>query len=340
MKNLSENSDFEKELFDFNISSFAEKALDSFYFQYKENAVYRQYVDLVGISPTSVKTFQDIPFLPIRFFKSHQVVTGQWEPESIFESSGTTGTINSRHYVKRLDLYRRSFLNGFLHFYGDPKDWCILALLPSYLERQNSSLVFMAEELINLSRHPDSGFYLDQFDVLSDTLRRLEDRGQKTILLGVTFALLDFSEIYPAQLNHTLIMETGGMKGRKKEITREEVHAQLQKQFGVDSIHTEYGMTELLSQAYSTGNGMLVSPPWMKVIVREEDDPLSIKDKAGADLSAGLINIIDLANRYSCSFIATDDLGVKHPDGRFEIIGRMDNSDLRGCSLMSRIPGI
>jgi len=340
LKNLSEYSDFEKELFDFNISSFAEKALDSFYFQYRDNDVYRQYVDLMRISPDSVKKVEDIPFLPIRFFKSHQVVTGQWEPESIFESSGTTGTVNSRHYVKRLDLYRRSFLNGFLHFYGDPMDWCILALLPSYLERQNSSLVYMAEELINLSRHPDSGFYLNQFDVLSDTLKRLEDQGQKTILLGVTFALLDFSEIFPLKLNHTIIMETGGMKGRKKEITREEVHAQLQKQFGVGSVHTEYGMTELLSQAYSTGNGMLVSPPWMKVILREEDDPLSIKDKAGAELGAGLINIIDLANRYSCSFIATDDLGVKHPDGRFEIIGRMDNSDIRGCSLMSRIPGI
>jgi phenylacetate-coenzyme A ligase PaaK-like adenylate-forming protein len=340
LKNLSEYSDFEKELFDFNISSFAEKALDSFYFQYRENGVYHQYVDLLGISVDSIKTVQDIPFLPIRFFKSHQVVAGQWGAERIFESSGTTGSVNSRHYVMRLDLYRQSFLNGFLHFYGDPKDWCILALLPSYLERQNSSLVYMAEELINLSQHPDSGFYLNQFDVLSDTLKRLEEQGQKTILLGVTFALLDFSEIYSMKLNHTIIMETGGMKGRKKEITREEVHTQLQKQFGVSSVHTEYGMTELLSQAYSTGNGLLVTPPWMKVILREEDDPLSIRDKAGADLGAGLINIIDLANRYSCSFVATDDLGVKHTDGRFEIIGRMDNSDIRGCSLMSRIPGI
>lgn len=340
MKNLSEYSDFEKELFDFNISSFADKALDSFYFQYRENLVYRQYVDLMGISPASVKKVQDIPFLPIRFFKSHQVMSGQWEPERIFESSGTTGTVNSRHYVKRLDLYRRSFLNGFLQFYGDPKDWCILALLPSYLERQNSSLVLMAEELIRLTQHPDSGFYLNQFDTLGDTLKRLENQQQKTILLGVTFALLDFSEICPMKLNHTIIMETGGMKGRKKEMTREEVHAQLQKQFGPGSVHTEYGMTELLSQAYSTGNGMLVSPPWMKIILREEDDPLSLKNKEGEDLAAGLINIIDLANRYSCSFIATDDLGLMHPDGSFEITGRMDNSDIRGCSLMSRILGI
>jgi hypothetical protein len=198
----------------------------------------------------------------------------------------------------------------------------------------------MAEELIKLSQHPDSGFYLSQFEVLSDTLKRLEHEGKKTILLGVTFALLDFSEIFPMELSHTIIMETGGMKGRKKEITREEVHAQLQGQFGVRSIHSEYGMTELLSQAYSTGNGLLTSPPWMKVILRAEDDPLSVRDNAGYDLESGLINIIDLSNRYSCSFIATDDLGIKHSDGKFEIIGRLDNSDIRGCSLMSRIPGI
>ncbi|MGL6267369.1 MAG: acyl transferase [Chitinophagaceae bacterium] len=340
MKNLSDYSDFEKELFDFNISAFAEKAMDSFYFQYRDNLVYRQYIDLMGISPASVKTVRDIPFLPIRFFKSHQVMTGQWEFERVFESSGTTGTVNSRHYVKHLDLYRQSFLNGFLHFYGDPKDWCILALLPSYLERQNSSLVFMAEELINLSQHPDSGFYLNQFEDLGNTLQRLEQMGQKTILLGVTFALLDFSEIYPMQLKHTIIMETGGMKGRKKEITREEVHAQLQNQFGISAVHTEYGMTELLSQAYSTGNGFLVTPPWMRVILREEDDPLSVKSQEGSDSGAGLINIIDLSNLYSCSFIATDDLGIMHQDGKFEIIGRMDNSDIRGCSLMSRIKGI
>jgi Acyl-protein synthetase, LuxE len=334
LKNLSEYSDFEKELFDFNISSFVDKALDCFHFQYRENSVYRQYVDLIGISPSSVKTVQDIPFLPIRFFKSHRVVAGKWEPEKIFESSGTTSTINSRHFVKSLDLYRKSFLNGFLQSYGDPKDWCIIALLPSYLERQNSSLVFMAEELIRLSQHPDSGFYLNQFDVLSNTLKRLEKERTKTILLGVTFALLDFSETHPMVLKHTIIMETGGMKGRKKEMTREEVHEQLKQQFGVSTVHSEYGMTELLSQAYSGGDGILASPPWMKMILRAEDDPLSVRDKTGSDLSSGLINIIDLANRYSCSFIATDDLGVMHADGRFEIIGRLDNSDLRGCSLL------
>lgn len=334
MKNLSEHSDFEKELFDFNISSFEEKALDSFHFQYRENEVYRQFADLTGILPSEVRTIKDIPFLPIRFFKSHKVMSGVFEPEAVFESSGTTSTGNSRHYVKSLDLYRRSFLNGFKQCYGNPVDWCILALLPSYMERQNSSLVLMADELIKLSGHPDSGFYLNQFESLKDTLLRLEKLGQKTILLGVTFALLDFSEACPIQLGHTIIMETGGMKGRKKEMTREEVHDQLKKQFGVSRIHSEYGMTELLSQAYSQGEGLLAAPPWMKILLRAEDDPFAVADQSGAELDTGLINIIDLANRYSCSFIATDDLGMKHEDGRIEVIGRMDNSDLRGCSLL------
>jgi len=334
LKNLSEHSDFEKELFDFNISSFEEKALDSFHFQYRENEVYRQFADLTGILPAEVRSIKDIPFLPIRFFKSHKVMSGFFEPEAVFESSGTTSTGNSSHFVKSLDLYRLSFLNGFKRKYGNPGDWCILALLPSYLERQNSSLVFMADELIKLSGHPDSGFYLNQFESLMDTLKRLEKQGQKTLLLGVTFALLDFSEVCPMRLDHTIIMETGGMKGRKKEMTREEVHVQLKSQFGVSRIHSEYGMTELLSQAYSQGEGLLATPPWMRILLRAEDDPLAVVDKSGRDLGSGLINIIDLANRYSCSFIATDDLGVKHKDGRFEIIGRMDNSDLRGCSLL------
>ena len=334
MKNLSEHNDFEKELFDFNISSFEDKALDSFHFQYRENEVYRQFADLTGVLPSEVRTIKDIPFLPIRFFKSHEVKTGVFEPDAVFESSGTTSTGNSRHFVKNLDLYRHSFLNGFKQYYGNPGDWCILALLPSYLERQNSSLVLMADELIKSSGHPDSGFYLNQFESLKHTLERLEKQGQQTILLGVTFALLDFSEACPMKLDYTVIMETGGMKGRKKEMTREEVHVQLKRQFGVSRIHSEYGMTELLSQAYSQGEGLLTTPPWMKILLRAEDDPLTVVDKSGRELSSGLINVIDLANRYSCSFIATDDLGVKHGDGRFEIIGRLDNSDLRGCSLL------
>jgi hypothetical protein len=334
LKNLSEHSDFEKELFDFNISSFEEKALDSFHFQYRENEVYRQFADLTGVLSTEVRAIKDIPFLPIRFFKSHRVMSGVFEPDVVFESSGTTSTGNSRHFVKSLDLYRLSFLNGFKRNYGNPGDWCILALLPSYLERQNSSLVLMAEELIQLSGHPDSGFYLSQFEALKQTLEKLEKQGQKTLLLGVTFALLDFSEACPMRLEHTIIMETGGMKGRKKEMTRDEVHDQLKKQFEVSRIHSEYGMTELLSQAYSLGEGLLATPPWMKILLRAEDDPLAVLDKSGRELGSGLINVIDLANRYSCSFIATDDLGIKHEDGRVEIIGRLDNSDLRGCSLL------
>jgi hypothetical protein len=309
--------------------------LDSFHFQYRENEVYRQFADLTGVLPYEVRTLKEIPFLPIRFFKSHEVKSGIFEPEAVFESSGTTNTVNSRHFVKDLGLYRRSFLAGFTQYYGNPVDWCILALLPSYLERQNSSLVLMADELIKLSGHPDSGFYLNQFESLKDTLEKLEKQGKQTILLGVTFALLDFSAACPMRLDHTIIMETGGMKGRKKEMTRDEVHDQLKKQFGVSRIHSEYGMTELLSQAYSQGEGLLTTPPWMKIMLRAEDDPLTIVDKSGRELSSGLINVIDLANRYSCSFIATDDLGVKLSDGRFEIIGRLDNSDLRGCSLLT-----
>jgi Acyl-protein synthetase, LuxE len=335
LKNLSEHNDFEKEMFDFNISSFEDKAMDCFHFQYRENEVYRQFADLTGVLPYEVRTLKEIPFLPIRFFKSHEVKSGIFEPEAVFESSGTTNTVNSRHFVKDLGLYRRSFLAGFTQYYGNPVDWCILALLPSYLERQNSSLVLMADELIKLSGHPDSGFYLNQFESLKDTLEKLEKQGKQTILLGVTFALLDFSAACPMRLDHTIIMETGGMKGRKKEMTRDEVHDQLKKQFGVSRIHSEYGMTELLSQAYSQGEGLLSTPPWMKIMLRAEDDPLTIVDKSGRELSSGLINVIDLANRYSCSFIATDDLGVKLSDGRFEIIGRLDNSDLRGCSLLT-----
>ena len=334
MKYLFENSEFEKELFDFNISSFEEKALDIFHFQYYANEVYRKYIDLIGVSPDAVKLLKDIPFLPIHFFKSHDVVSGDFVPELVFESSGTTNTVNSRHFVKSSSIYKKSFLNAFQQFYGDPQDWCILALLPSYLERQHSSLVVMAQELIDLTGHPDSGFYLNQYEALHKKLLELEKRRQKTLLLGVTFALLDFSDLYPMQLEYTIVMETGGMKGRKKELTRSEVHGHLKSQFGIISVHSEYGMTELLSQAYSRGEGLLSCPPWMKIILRAEDDPLSVTDGSGKDLHSGLINVIDLANRYSCSFIATDDLGIIHEDGRFEIVGRLDNSDIRGCSLM------
>jgi hypothetical protein len=253
----------------------------------------------------------------------------------IFESSGTTTTVNSRHLVKEVSLYKESFNRAFELFYGKPKDWCILALLPSYLERNNSSLVMMADTLIQQSKYPDSGFYLHNTDDLFEKLKQLESEKQKTLLLGVTFALLDFAEKYPLSLHCTTVMETGGMKGRKEEMTRQGVHQYLCKQFGLTAIHSEYGMTELLSQAYSSGNGIFKCPPWMKIVIRDEDNPLGIKFNQKNSSLNGAINIIDLANIYSCSFIATDDAGKLYPDGSFEIIGRLDYSDIRGCSLLT-----
>jgi hypothetical protein len=319
---------------DFNKSDFEDLALETFRFQYAGNRVYRSFCDLLRVDPEEVTSLARIPFLPISFFKSHRVVSGTFPDACVFESSGTTQSGNSRHHVKSLDLYRDSFMSCFRLFFGDPADWCILSLLPSYLERGNSSLVMMADALMEASGHPQSGFYLDQFDRLHGTLQQLESGGQKTILLGVTFALLDFSEQHPMDLHHTIVMETGGMKGRKREMTREEVHAQLKLQFGLASVHAEYGMTELLSQAYSFGDGLYRTPPWMRVLLREEDDPLSIVAAGNGAEASGIINIIDLANRDSCAFIATDDLGRLHKDGSFEVIGRIDNSDIRGCSLM------
>ncbi len=270
-----------------------------------------------------------IPALPISFFKTHTVTSTDFTPERIFESSGTTGSINSRHLVKEGAVYRRSFQQAFRLFYGDEKDWCILGLLPSYLERQNSSLVMMVDELIRSSGHPDGGFYLTDWEKLSVTLQKLEKQQQKTLLIGVTFGLLDFAEAYPQQLQHTVVMETGGMKGRRKELTRAEVHDLLMKGLGVTAVHSEYGMTELLSQAYSNGRGRFYCPPWMKVLVRDEEDPLAVRESG-----TGLLQVIDLANLYSCSFIATEDVGMVYPDGSFEVWGRLDNSDIRGCSLL------
>lgn len=315
---------------DFNCE---QKALNIFRFQYQYNIVYRNYVDIIGVTPNDVQSLAAIPFLPIRFFKTHKVVATNFTPQLIFESSGTTQTINSIHYVKDALVYEESFINGFRKFYGNPCDWCIIGLLPSYLERQNSSLVYMVSKLIKESKHQQSGFYLNEFSQLSDVLKILESRRQKTLLIGVTFALLDFALSYPMSLQYTTIMETGGMKGRKKEMIREEVHGVLKNAFGLNTIHSEYGMTELLSQAYSTGNGLFKASPWMKVLVRDEQDPLTIKT-LNSDFVKGALNIIDLANVYSCSFIATDDLGTLYADDSFEIKGRMDNADLRGCSLL------
>ncbi len=309
--------------------SFAPLCRNIFEFQYLNNPVYRQWCDLTSHASIHDKIPAQVPALPISFFKTHTVTSTVFEPERTFESSGTTGSINSRHWVKDAGIYQQSFEKAFQMFYGDVKDWCILGLLPSYLERQNSSLVMMVDELIRASQHPDSGFYLNEYEKLSGILEKLDNEGQKTLLIGVTFGLLDFAEAYPQQLMHTVVMETGGMKGRRKELTRQEVHGLLCRGLGVEKVHSEYGMTELLSQAYSNGNGRFYCPPWMKVLVRDEEDPLTVKETG-----TGLLQVIDLANVYSCAFIATEDVGIVYPDGSFEVWGRLDHSDVRGCSLL------
>ncbi len=308
---------------------FCKLSLSVFGFQYHHNAIYRQWCDLNGVDPYKVKTLNSIPALPISFFKSHDITSTAFIPQMVFESSGTGKTGLSRHLIKDLSIYEQSFLKCFIKFYGDPCNWCILGLLPSYLERKHSSLVMMVDVLIKLSQHPDSGFYLKEHQNLSNNLQMLEKKGQKTLLIGVTFGLLDFAVAFPQQLKNTIVMETGGMKGQRKELTRTEVHKMLTDQLGVSTIHSEYGMTELLSQAYSTGAGRFICPPWMKVMIRAEDDPLQVFESG-----TGLLYIIDLANIYSCSFIATEDIGKVYPDGSFEVWGRLDNSDLRGCSLL------
>ncbi|MCK9402643.1 MAG: acyl transferase [Chitinophagaceae bacterium] len=310
--------------------AFSDQCLRTLRFQYAQNPVYRQWCDLTGAAITGNMMPVSIPSLPVSFFKTHTVVTGNFPPELVFESSGTTQTIASKHLVKLAAVYRQSFLKAFELFYGKVSDWCILGLLPSYLERQHSSLVLMVDELIRLSGHADSGFYLNDYAKLSEKLQKLEIEGQKTILMGVTFGLLDFAESFPQKLSHTIVMETGGMKGRRKEITRTAVHGCLKDRLGIAVVHSEYGMTELLSQAYSKGEGRFVCPPWMKVFVRDEQDPLLVRESG-----KGILQVIDLANCYSCSFIATEDVGMVYEDGSFEVWGRLDNSDLRGCSLLA-----
>lgn len=316
-------------IFEAKECDFNKLSLEAFQYQFRNNTVYNSYVKTLGVNPAVVNSVSQIPFLPVSFFKSHSVKTGDFAAETVFESSGTTGSINSRHLVKDLLLYKESFTKGFEFFYGPVTGWCIIGLLPSYLERENSSLVYMVNELIRQSADPRSGFYLTEFEKLSAVLKEAEARKQKTLLIGVTFALLDFAELSHLSLQHAIVMETGGMKGRRKEMIRAEVHDLLKKGFGISAVHSEYGMTELLSQAYSKGEGLFSAPPWMKVLVRDEEDPLAVKETG-----AGVINIIDLANIDSCCFIATDDAGKVHRDGRFEVLGRMDGSDLRGCSLM------
>lgn len=328
------NCELEDKIFYVQKHGFEQLALELFQLQVKENKLYRSFTEALNIDPLKVNNVASVPFLPVSFFRNHDVITGAFEPDVVFESSGTTQTGNSRHMVKSANLYRNSFIKAFELFYGSPADWCIVGLLPSYLERKNSSLVMMVNDLIELSGNPNSGFYLNEHDKLAELLKKNEAASQKTLLIGVTFALLDLAEYFRFPLKHTVVMETGGMKGRRKEITRTEVHEKLLGAWNLKTIHSEYGMTELLSQAYSSGEGLFRCPPWMKIILRDEDDPLTIKPHSSSAPQGGLINVIDLANIYSCAFIATDDIGKLHPDGSFEVIGRMDSSDVRGCSLM------
>ena len=314
-----------------NEETFRSIALEVYHFQYHNNPVYQRYCHALGKTPDFVRSLETIPFLPIAFFKSHNVVTTNFDPELVFKSSGTTGMAASKHLVKDAALYEKSFFTCFRHFYGPVEDYCVLGLLPSYLERGQSSLVYMVQRLIEKSGHDQSGFYLYDFEKLHATLKKLETAGQKTILIGVTYALLDFAAQYPIALKNTIVMETGGMKGRKKELTRIELYEELKTAFDLSEIRSEYGMTELLSQGYSI-NGLFQTPPWLRILLRDETDPLSIMDQSRA--KTGVINVIDLANIYSCSFIATEDVGKMHSNGSFEVLGRMDNSDIRGCSLM------
>ena len=311
--------------------NFNHLALKIFNYQFSNCKVYRSYCDLIKINPSDVKNYKQIPFLPISLFKTTKVKSFKGKSEKKFFSSSTSNDIPSKHYVKSLDSYSKSFMTCFNKFYGKESNYVILALLPSYLERKNSSLIYMVETLIKKSNKKDSGFYLYNYNKLIKTLKKLESTNQKTILIGVSFALIDLIKYKKIKLKNTIVMETGGMKGRQKEISRKELHKLICNGFGIEEVHSEYGMTELLSQAYSTGNGIFKTPPWMKILIRSIDDPL---ESIGYE-KAGGINIIDLANIDSCSFIATDDLGKKLKKGGFEILGRFDNSDLRGCNLLT-----
>jgi hypothetical protein len=324
------------EILNCTATNFAKIALKVFNFQYLYNDMYRSYCNLLRINPAQITSIEKIPYLPIQFFKSKVIKTTDFKEEVIFESSGTTGSINSKHFVKEKALYEESYLKTFRQFYGDEKRYSIIGLLPSYLERQGSSLVYMVDDLIKKSGHHSSGFYLYDYEKLTSVLLQNEAAKQPTILIGVTYALIDFAEKNNMQLLHTTVMETGGMKGRREELSRKEVHQILSLKLGPKHVHSEYGMTELLSQGYSKENGIFNCPPYMRVLVRSEEDPFDICASISANkpFKIGAINIIDLANLYSCSFIATDDVGKIYADKSFEILGRLENSDVRGCGLM------
>ena len=319
----------QKEIFDIkNDSDFEELALSIFDYQMESNSIYAPYAALIlkGKAPNNIF---EIPFLPISFFKTEQIICQGRPVEEVFLSSGTSGD-QSKHLVSDISLYRESYLKAFELFYGDITQYCILSLLPNYREREGSSLIYMVDDLISKSKHEQSGFYLNDYESLSKRLQKLEKEGQKTILFGVSYALLDLAEQFPQKLEHTIIIETGGIKGKRKEMLKEELHQNLKAAFSLDVIHSEYGMSELLSQSYSNGEGIFKSPPWKKVLIRDTNDPLSII----GDNKTGGINIIDLANIYSCPFIATQDLGKTFENGTFTVLGRFDNSDLRGCNLL------
>jgi phenylacetate-coenzyme A ligase PaaK-like adenylate-forming protein len=312
-------------------AGFKNNCLEIFRYQYHSNLVYKKFCDFLGTKPEHINETEQIPFLPVEIFRTHQVRCGQGEAERIFVSSGTTGQAVSKHYVNDLSVYEASLTRCFELVYGHISDYCILALLPSYLQREGSSLVYMAQKLMDRSSHADNGFYLYEHKKLAETIEKLISKRQKTILIGVSFALLDFSEEYPIPLpENFIVMETGGMKGRRREMVREELHEILCSRFQTPAIHSEYGMTELLSQAYSIGKGLFRTPPWMKILILDINDPFRYLP-AG---KTGAINIIDLANIHSCAFIATQDLGRIKDDEAFEVLGRFDHSDVRGCNLM------
>jgi phenylacetate-coenzyme A ligase PaaK-like adenylate-forming protein len=313
-----------------NEADFETIAFQTFQHQFENNRTYRSFCDLLYIHPSDIKKVEDIPFLPIQFFKSHEIVSNTQPIQVTFSSSGTTGSITSKHHITDIAIYEQSYRRGFEYFYGNIEEYVVLALLPNYLEREGSSLVYMANDLIQRSKQAESGFYLHDIDALAEKLTQLDQAGKKVLLIGVSFALLDLIEKTQFQLKNTIVMETGGMKGRRKEMIRAELHQQLCEGFGVTEIHSEYGMTELLSQGYSKGKGIFETPPWMKIFTRDPEDALTMQSSG----KSGGINVIDLANVNSCAFIATQDLGKVHTDNTFEIIGRFDHSDIRGCNLM------
>lgn len=326
MKSLK---DLQEKILEVDSANFEALALEVFRFQAAENPVYASYLGHLGVSANGVSELEQIPFLPIELFKTQKICSGSWKPEAVFESSGTGYGIRSKHYVQDVDFYQTAALKAFEELYGPVEDYVVLALLPSYLERKNSSLVAMVQFFMDKAGNPLSGFFLHEQQALLDRFAAVKGTGKTPLLIGVSFALLDLAE-QGAELQGAIVMETGGMKGRRKELIRTELHEQLKRGLGIKDIHSEYGMTELLSQAYARKNGIFETPAWMRVLVRDVNDPFAYL-KAGR---TGGVNVIDLANVHSCSFIETQDLGISHPNSTFEILGRFDNSEIRGCNLL------